>query len=106
MLRSKLKSPPRLWGKVAVCIIAIDMLLFRVGILWHVTPNFGLGLGAENWHFLYRAAREFESGPTAPPAVFAVGSSVVVMGVDETQVNTRIHQHGVPGEIVRLVKDG
>ncbi len=99
------KSAIWLWAKVGLCLVLMDLLLFRVGLLWLITPNFGTGLGAENWRFLYAAARAFETQRPAHGSTIMIGSSVVVMGVDETLVNAQLSQKGVP-PVLRLVTHG
>lgn len=94
------------WLKVLVCIAAVDVLLFRIGLLWHVQPDFGKNLAAENWRFLFRAAAVFETRPTLPGRALIVGSSVVVMGVDEAQVDGQLTRSAVPAELLRMVTHG
>src|SRR5437899_12483019 len=80
----------RLWVKVALCLVALDVLLFRIGILWTMTPNFGGGLGGENWRYLFAAASEFETQRPALGKTEAVGSSVVIFGANEALINDRL----------------
>lgn len=104
-MRRVLRSPARTWVKVALCLIAIDLLLFRVGLFWHLNPNFGPGMGGENWQFLFDAAREFESERPPRGTTEAVGSSIVIFGINEGLVNGRLRPHGVP-PLLRLVTHG
>lgn len=102
----KFKPPIRVWAKVAVGLIALDVLLFRVGIFWKMTPNFGAGLGADNWAVLYAAAREFETRPADGHTALIVGSSVVLFGVNETAINDELGRRGVPVKLLRLSTHG
>jgi hypothetical protein len=95
----------RAWVKVLLCLVALDLLLFRIGLLWNLHPDFGPGLGGENWRFLFAAARDFETERPAVGKTEAVGSSIVVFGVNENLVNARLQHAGVP-PLVRLVTHG
>lgn len=90
------------WGKVLLCFVCLDVLLFRVGLLWKVKPNFGVGTLAVDWLLLHQMAERFETrSPTPPPAVI-VGSSVVFRGVDEFGVSTALAQQSVPVQFLSL----
>ena len=94
------------WVKVALCLVALDLLLFRAGLLWKINPNFGVGLGADNWHSLYSAARDVETGGLGPGTVVAVGSSVVIFGMDETSINNRLRADGTPAALRKIATHG
>jgi len=94
------------WAAVVTCLVLLDLLLFRVGLLWKLTPDFGPGMGGANWHMLYTAARAFESEPAAPDKAVMVGSSVVLYGTDVAAINAQLKGDGLPVELARFVTHG
>lgn len=94
------------WVAVGACLVVLDLSLFRIGLLWKLTPDFGPGLGGENWRMLYAAARTFESEPPRPGTAVIVGSSVVLYGTDVTAINARLGRDQVPVELARFVTHG
>ena len=84
------------WVKVLLCVVAIDILAFRFGLFWKATPDFGPGLGGENWRVLFEAAHEFERRHPIPGTAIDVGSSVLLWGIDSLQVNSQLHDDGEP----------
>lgn len=96
----------RAWGVVIALLLAIDVLLFRVGFLWRLTPDFGKGLRGENWGMLYQAARAFESEPAVPGTVAMVGSSVVLYGTDPVAIDAHLARDGIPAHVARFGTHG
>lgn len=105
-MRLRFQSPIWLWVKAFLCLVAIDILLFRVGLVWHARPDFGIGLAGENWRLLFAAAREIETRRPSTPTAVVVGSSVVIFGVDENQVDERLRRDDVPVDLLRFVMHG
>jgi len=93
------------WIKVLLSLVVIDLLLFRVGLFWHLHPNFGPGLAGDNWRSLFDAAHGFESERPPRGTTEAVGSSIVIFGLNERLVNARLRLDCVP-PLVRLVTHG
>jgi hypothetical protein len=93
------------WARVALCLVAIDLLFFRVGLLWHLPPHFSSDLGGENTYFLFAAAREFETQRAALGKTDFAGSSVIIFGADEGVINARLRAAGVP-PLLRLTTYG
>ncbi len=104
----------RPWLKVALCLVVLDLLLSRAGFLWKLRQDFGetegadfeTALGNQNWQFLTAAARDFETRRVPPNEVVAVGSSVIIFGLDETLINKRLHQDGTPVELRKIATHG
>ncbi len=104
----------RPWVKVAVCLVVLDLLLSRAGWLWRLRQDFGEPdetnfrevLGNQNWQFLTAAARDFETGRVPPNEVVAVGSSVVIFGMNETLINKRLQHDGTPVEFRKIATHG
>jgi hypothetical protein len=105
-MRLRFQSPIWLWVKALLCLVAVDILLFRVGLVWEAGPDFGPGLVGENWRLLFAAARDIETRRPSTPTVVTVGSSVVIFGVDPGQVGERLRQDGVPQDFLRFVTHG
>lgn len=105
-MRLRFSSPIWLWVKALLCLVAVDILLFRVGLVWQAGPDFGIGLGGENWRLLFAAAHEIETRRPSTPTAVVVGSSVVIFGVEQNQVAERLRQDGVPGDFLRFVTHG
>lgn len=105
-MRSPSKSPIWTWVKVLLGLVVVDLLLFRIGVLWRAAPDFGIGLGAENWRLVFAAAREVETRPTSPPSAVIVGSSVVIFGAQEDLIGGRLRQDHIPVDFLRFVTHG
>src|SRR5258707_381644 len=75
------------WLKVLLCLVALDVLLFRVGWFWQTDPDFGVELEGQNWHRLYTLARRFEIEPPRPDNALVLGTSVVNLGVSDSLIN-------------------
>jgi hypothetical protein len=90
------------WGKVLLCFVLLDVLLFRVGLLWKVKPDFGAGTLALDWRLLYQTAERFETFSSASRPAVIVGSSVVFRGVDELGVSAALAHQKVPVQLLRL----
>ncbi len=100
------RNPIWIWVKVALCIVGLDLLLFRVGLFWRVTPDFGDNLSASTWTMVYWTARSLHTHRQTPDAAFVVGSSVVFTGVNEQLVNGALQRAGVPANVLRLTTFG
>ncbi len=102
------------WVKVALCLVLLDLLLFRAGLLWRLRQDFGQTegadfeaiLGNQNWQFLSAAARDFETHRVPPNEAVCIGSSVVVFGMNEPLINKRLHEAGTPVEFRKIATHG
>jgi hypothetical protein len=101
------RSPLWLWVKVLLCLVLIDLLLFRAGLLWRTSPDFGgVGFEGQKWSQLFEAAREFEAGPGNVPTAVLLGSSVVNVGVDVPGANQALQKERLPVRLVQLASLG
>ncbi len=105
-VRNGITSPLLLWLKILVCLIAVDFVFFRLGVVWNADLDFGVGLEAENWRTLFAAARETETRRSTVPTAVSVGSSIVIFGVDQALVSERLRGDGVPSDLLRFVTHG
>lgn len=88
-----------------MCLVAIDFILFRVGLLWRLSPGFSWDFEGENRYSLFTAAREFETQQAALGRTELAGSSVVIFGADEALINARLRRAGIP-PLLRLATHG
>lgn len=105
MTRSPLTAALWLWTKVGLGLVLLDLVLFRVGLLWILAPRLP-ALAITGWPFVYDAARlvETASGRARPSLV--VGSSVVLVGVIPPVSNAVLRGQGVPVEVEKLAMFG
>lgn len=105
-MRLRRRSPAWVWPKVALCLVVLDVILFRVGLFWYARPDFGATLASISWSAVYGLARELAVRPPAPDTAITVGSSVVWAGVDSAAITGRLRAAGLPLTSDRLTTFG
>jgi hypothetical protein len=105
LIRSVLRSSVATWAKVGIAIVALDVVLFRAGLFWHLVPVLR-GVHPTTWGLVYRIARELETTPAGTPTAVAVGSSVLFLGLDEDRARAGLRDAGVPGRLARFTTFG
>jgi hypothetical protein len=96
----RLAHPLRVWTKVVAILVLLDVVLFRVGLAWKVTPDFGTGSNGLLLAQVFDAARTLETHAARPTNAVIVGSSVLVLGVNAAQANVQLGRRGLPVELV------
>ena len=103
MMRSAARSALWPWVKVLLLLVALDWVLFGAGLFFRVVPEFPRF--PVTWGLLYRCLQKITM-PPAPPRVYAVGSSIVFLGLDERLVRNGLAERGVPGTFGALTVFG
>jgi hypothetical protein len=92
-MRSFARSPLWLWVKVVVLLVALDWALFDAGLFFRWVPL--IRRYPITWALVYRCVQTLHAPPPAPHA-YAVGSSIVFLGLDERRVRTALAERHVP----------
>jgi hypothetical protein len=103
MMRSIVRSPLWTWVKVVLALIALDWTLFRAGLFFRLVPE--LARDPVTWGFVYRCARIF-AAPDPPPRAYAIGSSIVMLGLDEPLVRGGLATRKIPTSFTVLTVFG
>jgi len=93
--------PLRPWLKVVIAFILLDVVVFRCGLFWRLTPDFGADLAAAVWSQVYMNASVVERERPAN-AVTLVGSSVVGVGIFPELLAAQLGTDQVPANVVKL----
>ena len=91
------------WVKVVLVLVVLDWALFGSGLFFRLVPE--LRRYPVTWGLVYRCLRIIEVPPEAPRA-YAVGSSIVFLGLDERLVRHGLETRGVPGTFNALTVFG
>jgi hypothetical protein len=87
------RTPLWPWAKVVLVLVAIDLGVFRTGWFFRVVPQFEKE--PVTWGLVYRSVRVLAE-PKAQPVAYAVGSSIVFLGLDEARVRQALEEREVP----------
>ncbi len=99
MISRKVRFPFWVWIKVLGCLVVLDVVLFRIGLFWRLTPDF--------WgSYIYLIVRTLEAEPVVPNRVLIVGNSVILLGVDEAAVSGSTRRDAVPVSVTKLAEWG
>lgn len=102
-MRAVVRSPLWFWAKVVLCVVALDLALFGTGLFFRLVPT--LQRYPVTWGLVYRSARLLHAAPPAP-GVYATGSSIVFLGVDQRRVQASLDARGVPTPFTTLTVFG
>jgi hypothetical protein len=102
-MRSAARSALWPWVKVVLVLAALDWGLFGSGLFFRLVPE--LPRYPVTWGLLYRCLQLFAL-PPEPPRAYAVGSSIVFLGLDERRVRDGLAERGVPGTFSALTVFG
>src|SRR5215470_8623870 len=92
-MRSFTRSPLWTWVKVLVALVALDWALFGAGLFFRWVPE--IRRYPITWALVYRCIQELGAPP--PTAhMYAVGSSIVFLGLDEPSVRAALDERRVP----------
>jgi hypothetical protein len=92
------------WVKVLLCLAALDWALFGGGALFfRMVPE--LPRFPVTWGLLYRCVQRIAL-PLEAPRAYAVGSSIVFLGLDEARVRAGLAERDVPGTFSALTVFG
>jgi hypothetical protein len=83
-------------------VAAAHLLLFRVGLVWNLTPDFGPELGDRAWLQTYYFARTFETALPNPSQAIVLGSSIVFFGIGTAAVNASLAASAIPPRIANM----
>ena len=92
-MRSFARAPLWLWAKVVIVLVALDWIAFGAGLFFWAVPTmrrFPVTLG-----LAYRCVQVLHDAPP-PPLAYAVGSSIVFLGLDENRVRAALEARTVP----------
>jgi hypothetical protein len=92
-MRSVARSPLWPWLKVVALLVALDWALFGAGLFFRWVP--AIHRYPITWALVYRCVQELHAPPPAPHA-YAIGSSIVFLGLDERRVRTSLAERQVP----------
>jgi len=103
-MRSAVRSTLWRWVKVLLCLAALDWAFFGGGALFFRAvpelPRFPV-----TWGLLYRCVQRIAL-PLEAPRAYAVGSSIVFLGLDERRVRDGMAERAVPGTFTALTVFG
>lgn len=102
-MRRFARSPLWPWVKVAVLVVALDWALFDAGLFFRLVPTFSRA--PVTWGLVYQCLRTL-AAPPGPPVAYAVGSSIVFLGLDVRRVRTALAERSVPGAFAPLTVFG
>jgi hypothetical protein len=92
-MRSFARSPLWPWAKVVVLLVVLDWALFDAGLFFRWVPQirrFPITFG-----LVYRCVQQLYA-PPPPPIAYAVGSSIVFLGLDERRIRAALAEKPVP----------
>lgn len=92
-MRAFARSPLWPWAKVLVVLVALDWTLFDAGLFFRWVPQ--IRRYPITWALVYRCIQELRAPPPAAHA-YAVGSSIVFLGLDERRVRAALAERQVP----------
>ena len=96
----------RLWLATGLCLAAVDIVLFRVGLFWWFTPDFGSDANWATWAQVYTLAREFETRAADPNTALVAGDSIVLTGVDTEIIQSKLAEQDVPADVLPVAAFG
>ncbi|MBI3782441.1 MAG: hypothetical protein HY270_03470, partial [Deltaproteobacteria bacterium] len=99
-------QPLSVWVKVAICLVAIELVLFDAKIFWWFTPDFSREASNATWSQVYQVAREFETRPERPGTAWIVGDSIVLTGIDQGVVAADLSDKRIRAEVMSVAAYG
>jgi len=91
------------WVKVVLALVALDWALFGLGLFFRLVPE--APRHPVTWGLVHRVVRRLATPSDASP-VYAIGSSIVYLGVDEAQVQVELDRRDVPSPFTALTVFG
>ncbi len=92
-MRAFARSPLWPWAKVLVLLVALDWALFDAGLFFRWVPQ--IRRYPITWALVYRCIQELRAPPAGAHA-YAIGSSIVFLGIDERRVSAALAEREVP----------
>lgn len=102
-MRAIARSPLWPWVKVLVLLAALDWTLFGAGVFFRLVPS--VQRYPVTWGLVYRCILALQAPPPKPMA-YAVGSSIVFLGLDELHVQKALDDRGTPSGFASLTVFG
>jgi hypothetical protein len=102
-MRSFARSPLWPWAKVVVLLVVLDWALFGAGLFFRWVPQ--IRRFPITWGLVYRCVQQLQTAPE-PPLAYAVGSSIVFLGLDERRVRGAMAERQVPSAFETLTVFG
>jgi len=102
-MRAIARSPLWPWVKALVVLVALDWLLFGAGIFFALVP--GIQRFPVTWGLVYRCVKALQA-PSSKPMAYAVGSSIVFLGLDELHVQKALDDRGIESGFTSLTVFG